>query len=192
MWAWPSIPRSLNDLESKISRPYPIIIDWIARVFWCISVCNKWYYLSQYREFNVYSSQFYMCQNKDNTFEKNDDSCLELTAAVLLIRLAGYVHRVFDWESALLWLWTDSCVALTWIITYPLKWKDFVRNRVSFQKNQPITWCHLLLENRIQLIVRRAATPKSLTKHQLWWSGPEWLSLPLNQWPDGVCPPTPR
>ncbi|XP_044741922.1 uncharacterized protein LOC123302893 [Chrysoperla carnea] len=95
---------------------------------------------------------------------------LELTAAALLTRLAGYVRRTMDLHSAPLWLWTDSSVALTWITSHPSKWKDFVRNCVTFiQEN--------LSSARWRFIAGKQ-NPADC---------PEWLFLPSDQWPHGIC-----
>ena len=56
---------------------------------------------------------------------------LEVTAATLLTRLSRYVSTTLNLTTCPVYLWTDSNVALTWILSNPSRGKDFVRNRVS-------------------------------------------------------------
>ena len=57
---------------------------------------------------------------------------LELTAAALLIRLSRYVITTLNLTNCTLYLWSDSSVTLAWSLSHPSRWKDFVRNSVSF------------------------------------------------------------
>ncbi|XP_043469600.1 uncharacterized protein LOC122503207 [Leptopilina heterotoma] len=61
---------------------------------------------------------------------------LELTAAQLLTRLMVYTQRTLDLSHASVYMWTDSQVTLNWIQSYPSRWKDYVRHRVSFIQEQ--------------------------------------------------------
>ncbi|XP_032673063.1 uncharacterized protein LOC116844967 [Odontomachus brunneus] len=56
---------------------------------------------------------------------------LELTAALLLVRLMTHVKRALEFSEIPVFLWTDSSVTLMWISLHPSRWKDFVRNRVT-------------------------------------------------------------
>ncbi|XP_054284768.1 uncharacterized protein LOC129001461 [Macrosteles quadrilineatus] len=110
---------------------------------------------------------------------------LELTAALLLVRLAHYVKKVLSIESAPLWLWTDSRVALTWIQNQPFKWKDFVCNRVTtIQELEPSAqWRFVPGKDNPADCASRGLCPKALKTHTLWWSGPSWLAEDSTKWP---------
>ncbi|XP_025267293.1 uncharacterized protein LOC112638911 [Camponotus floridanus] len=69
---------------------------------------------------------------------------LELSAAVLLCRLAKHAMEILD-LTAPLHLWTDSTVALGWIRGHPSRWQTYVANRVSeIQRTTPqAAWHHV-------------------------------------------------
>ncbi|XP_054259893.1 uncharacterized protein LOC128984579 [Macrosteles quadrilineatus] len=110
---------------------------------------------------------------------------LELTAALMLVRLAKYVRDILDIKSAPLWLWTDSRVTLTWIQNHPSKWKDFVCNRVSIiQETEPLArWRYVPGKENPADCASRGLSPKALVDHKLWWSGPSWLAEDSVNWP---------
>ncbi|XP_054287927.1 uncharacterized protein LOC129003652 [Macrosteles quadrilineatus] len=110
---------------------------------------------------------------------------LELTAALMLVRLAKYVREILDIKSAPLWLWTDSRVTLTWIQNHPSKWKDFVCNRVSIiQETEPLArWRYVPGKENPADCASRGLSPKALVDHKLWSSGPSWLAEDSVNWP---------
>ncbi|XP_071055163.1 uncharacterized protein [Onthophagus taurus] len=55
---------------------------------------------------------------------------LELCAAVVLVRLIKRVSVALKLDNIPVFLWTDSTVTVSWILSHPNRWKDFVRNRV--------------------------------------------------------------
>ena len=110
---------------------------------------------------------------------------LELTAALLLRKLAQYVHKFIQVNIAEIHLWTDSRDSLPWINSHPSRWKDFVRNRVmQIQELVPsATWRHVPgISNPVDCASRGLATSQ-LMKHSLWWTGPSWLLQSSDSWP---------
>ena len=69
---------------------------------------------------------------------------LELLGALLTARLIVYVRDVLRLQDVVCRAWTDSTVALGWIQGEPLRWKTFVRNRVTEiqQLTQKEAWAH--------------------------------------------------
>ncbi|XP_046145612.1 uncharacterized protein LOC123988898 [Osmia bicornis bicornis] len=118
---------------------------------------------------------------------------LELTAALLLARLARYVRDTLEFSSAPVHLWMDSAVALTWISHHPSRWKEFVRNRVgAIQDALPgAHWKFISGRDNPADCAPRGLTPTQLKTHTLWWTGPEWLRAPPHEWPTGQPIPHP-
>ncbi|KAK2577936.1 hypothetical protein KPH14_012848, partial [Odynerus spinipes] len=110
---------------------------------------------------------------------------LELTAALLLAKLTKYVQDTLKVEIEEIHLWTDSQVALTWIKTHASHWKDYVRNRVSqIQELTPTAhWKHVPGASNPADCASRGLTTVQLATHSLWWTGPPWMSQPVDSWP---------
>ena len=52
------------------------------------------------------------------------------------------------------------------------------------QKTQPDDWKHVSSQdNKVANILTKGAPPSSLGPESEWQQGPEWLSLPKDQWP---------
>ena len=110
---------------------------------------------------------------------------LELTAAALLARLSRYVSTTLNLTTWPVSLWNDSNVALTWILSHPSRWKDFVRNRVSLiQELLPeAKWMFISGKVNPDDCASRGLTAQQLSKHDLWWQGPSWLTKTSDRWP---------
>lgn len=110
---------------------------------------------------------------------------LELTAALLLAKLMNYVQLSLDVKPTQVHCWTDSTVALTWIRSHSSRWKEFVRNRVSkIQELTPISvWKFVPGKENPADCASRGVTMSQLKKHQLWWTGPQWLLQDNSTWP---------
>ncbi|XP_067216965.1 uncharacterized protein [Linepithema humile] len=112
---------------------------------------------------------------------------LELSAAVLLVRQALKIREVLELQTAPIHLWTDSTVALTWIKSHPSRWKDFVRNRVSFiQELSNSRWHHVSGKENPADLASRGVTPQRLQQEELWWAGSHWLQKHSTSWPSST------
>lgn len=108
---------------------------------------------------------------------------LELSAAALLVRQVKKIREVLDLNQAPIHLWTDSTVALTWIKGHPSRWKDFVRNRVSFiQELSNSRWHHVAGKENPADLASRGVNPQRLQLEELWWTGPHWLRTRSISW----------
>lgn len=111
---------------------------------------------------------------------------LELCAAVLLTHLLKKVTKSLDITEATFHAWTDSSITLAWIKGDPSRWKSFVAHRVAEIKTftKPEAWRHIKSEDNPADCASRGVNPSQLKAHTLWWTGPKWLALSKEQWPD--------
>ena len=104
---------------------------------------------------------------------------LELLSALLLTKLCQSVETALKdslpMEKTL--CYTDSRVALYWIVGQDREWKQFVENRVNairqlVPSNQ---WRHCPGASNPADIPSRGMNPKDLKNSTIWLQGPEWL-----------------
>jgi hypothetical protein len=105
---------------------------------------------------------------------------LELLSTVLLARLVSSVTDSLSTQFALNQprCYTDSQVALFWIIGRGKEWKPFVQNRVKEVRSlTPIEcWSHCPGKDNPADVPSRGLTPLELSVNLLWHNGTEWLS----------------
>ena len=114
---------------------------------------------------------------------------LELMGAVVLSELMNSVQNELScyYKISKVVAWIDSTVAYYWI-TNNKQYKPFIQNRImkinSFiQANQ---WKLINTKNNPADIVSRGMSPLDLVKKDLWFSGPKFLTLTENQWPQTI------
>ena len=86
---------------------------------------------------------------------------------------------------------TDSKVALYWILGNNKEWKQFVQNRViEIRKLVPSKhWSHCRSQDNPADIPSRGNSPRELINNKLWWSGPDWLECQeMNEIEESVMP----
>ncbi|XP_044597582.1 uncharacterized protein LOC123274157 [Cotesia glomerata] len=110
---------------------------------------------------------------------------LELSAALLLSKLVSRVQSTLQLQHVPVSLWTDSAVTLAWINSDPMRWKEFVKNRVQeIQQTSPnATWRFVSGKQNPADCASRGLTPAQLINQKLWWSGPDWLAQQSHLWP---------
>ncbi|XP_055585496.1 uncharacterized protein LOC129738335 [Uranotaenia lowii] len=112
---------------------------------------------------------------------------LELCAALLGSQL---VHNLLTniRITGSVTFWTDSTVVLHWINFRSNCWKVFVSNRVA--EIQRLTkgykWRHISTELNPADRISRGMLASQILHDKLWWYGPEFLSSPVEMWPEGV------
>ncbi|XP_043493624.1 uncharacterized protein LOC122518642 [Polistes fuscatus] len=118
---------------------------------------------------------------------------LELSAAALLAKLTGKVIRLLDLSDVLTFLWSDSSVTLAWVKNNPMRWKEFVGNRVAaIHESVPHAhWKFISGKLNPADCASRGLIASQLIDHPLWWSGPPWLSQSPEFWPSSI-PPSPE
>ncbi|XP_070162518.1 uncharacterized protein [Polyergus mexicanus] len=120
---------------------------------------------------------------------------LELSAALLLVRLIDFVRRSFKSKPLPCVCWTDSTIVLTWLRSHPSRWKTFVANRVTeIQSRLPDTdWRHVPTSDNPADCASRGLVGDELINHAIWWHGPSWLKHPKEDWPpEPVSHPVPH
>ncbi|XP_011858632.1 PREDICTED: uncharacterized protein LOC105556166, partial [Vollenhovia emeryi] len=110
---------------------------------------------------------------------------LELCAALLLARLANKILKGLTHQIKSVYLWTDSTIVLAWLQSVSRTWTPFVANRVG--EIQQLTtiqdWHHISSQDNPADLLSRGVMPSLLQQSNLWWSGPKWLNLNLEDWP---------
>nr|CAI5827301.1 unnamed protein product [Callosobruchus analis] len=113
---------------------------------------------------------------------------LELMGAVLLTDLVSFIQRAYEgllfFDAT--YAWSDSRVTLCWLSASPHRWKTFVANRVAqVQSIVPSECWHYVpsAENPADC-ASRGLLPSQLLAHPLWWTGPPWLRLSNDNWPE--------
>ncbi|XP_065086354.1 uncharacterized protein LOC135708281 [Ochlerotatus camptorhynchus] len=110
---------------------------------------------------------------------------LELSTAVLSTELFQKVIASLKSDCPV-FFWVDSTTVLQWLNSSPACWKVFVGNRVS--KIQQATvghpWNHVAGSDNPADDISRGLTPADLLHCERWWTGPTWLKLPSDLWPN--------
>lgn len=102
---------------------------------------------------------------------------LELSAAVLLVKLMKKVKESLKMNISATHFYSDSEITLAWIKGDPNKWKTFVANRVSkihalSEKDQ---WHYINTKANPADMASRGLLPSELCNNELWWHGPSVL-----------------
>ncbi|CAL8128699.1 unnamed protein product [Orchesella dallaii] len=100
--------------------------------------------LDQSVHFSILTSKTRVAPLKSTTIPR-----LELNAAVLLAEVMTNVQQALDINFDKILAFSDSTITLAWINSDPLRWKTYVKNRVTrIQELLPTTaWAHIRGEN---------------------------------------------
>lgn len=89
------------------------------------------------------------------------------------------------------YFWTDSTIVLSWLLQSPHTLKTFVANRIA--KIQAETkfkvWHHVRSKDNPADLASRGIDASELVDNNLWWKGPNWLSLQKCEWPGSQSSP---
>lgn len=110
---------------------------------------------------------------------------LELSAAVLLVRLVEKIKNSLDLPLNHIYYWTDSKIVLAWIKTEPYRLETFVANRVSqIQSLSSISaWNYVPSKENPSDLLTRGVDSSKIKDLQIWWYGPPFLQSDQTQWP---------
>ena len=111
-----------------------------------------------------------------------------MCAAQLGAKLTSKIVTAFnclDLSNLEIFAWSDSTRTLAWIKALQSKWNTFVANRVSDIQTHlpPSHWHHVLTKLNPADVASRGSTADERIKDSLWWHGPEFLRLGLENWP---------
>ncbi len=114
---------------------------------------------------------------------------LELSAAVLLAHLIRHTQSTLELQDVPVFLWTDSSITLAWVKNNPMKWKEYVGNRVStiHQTLPNASWRYTSGKLNPADCASRGLNASQLISHHLWWTGPPWLAQSPEYWPISVA-----
>ena len=117
---------------------------------------------------------------------------LELLSALLLARLIASITKALQDEVQVSQFscFTDSTVALHWILGVDKSWKPFVQNRVSEIRRllPPELWMHCSGKDNPADLPSRGLTMQELAASELWMNGPAWLKGRLDSSPSPPMP----
>lgn len=110
---------------------------------------------------------------------------LELNAAVTLSRLLDLVATDLRMERSEVFAWSDSAITLGWINQPPSRLSVYVGNRVAkvISLVVPAHWRYVSTSQNPADLLSRGVSPDTISTNDLWWKGPEWLSVEPAQWP---------
>ncbi|XP_063381264.1 uncharacterized protein LOC134667784 [Cydia fagiglandana] len=111
---------------------------------------------------------------------------LELCGAHLLSKLIKKVLTAYSSRLSFdqVYAWSDSTITLAWLRSSPDNWRTYVSNRIAeTTSNVPASqWHHVQSADNPADPASRGVLPSQLN-HQLWFTGPSWLSQNESEWP---------
>lgn len=104
-------------------------------------------------------------------------SRLELTAAVVSVRMNLLLRSELEYTNMTEWFWTDSSVVLGYIANNTRRFHAFVANRVQQIRDvsEPYQWNYVSSSDYPADIASRGASADELVNNCRWFSGPNFL-----------------
>ena len=111
---------------------------------------------------------------------------LELMSAVISLRLSKQVCKALELQLRTVNFWIDSMTVGYWIRGQSRNYKPFVAHRVGeiHQDSNPQQWRHVPTASNPADYGTRGMTVTELNNNDCWWSGPNFLQGPREQWPE--------
>ena len=102
---------------------------------------------------------------------------LELSAAVLSVKVRNFLHRELKYDNVKEYFWTDSTVVLGYINSDAKRFHVFVANRVQQIRDStdPKQWNYVSTENNPADCLSRGLSAERLMQNTSWLNGPEFL-----------------
>ena len=99
---------------------------------------------------------------------------LELMSWILLTRLLQSVLKRLSLNTASIYCWSDTMIALYWIKNNK-EWKIWVQNLVDIINKvvKPVNWHYISSSDNPADIATRGCLPNSIVNNKLWWFAPE-------------------
>ena len=102
---------------------------------------------------------------------------LELTAAVVAVKLNRLIRNELEYPIDDTIFWTDSSMVLQYIRNESRRFQTFVANRVAMihEESTPKQWRHVNTASNPADVTSRGAKGSELHKMDLWLHGPMFL-----------------
>ncbi|UYV74126.1 hypothetical protein LAZ67_11002194 [Cordylochernes scorpioides] len=99
----------------------------------------------------------------------------------------GFADASQSAYAAMVTLWSDSNIVLSWLASEHSRWKPYVSNRVKdIQELLPCRWMHVKGEDNPADLASRGISLDQLVDHELWWHGPPWLKTTSQPYNDSI------
>ena len=104
---------------------------------------------------------------------------LELTAAVVAVKVGAFLNKELNYESIKHFYWTDSKVVLGYIANETRRFHIFVANRVQQIRSctSPEQWNYVETKSNPADLASRGMSGIDIIKNSQWWKGPHFLRL---------------
>ena len=115
---------------------------------------------------------------------------LELTAAVLAVRLDIMIRKELECDTCVSTFWSDSTAVLQTIRNCKKRFPVFVANRISVIETHSRVedWRHVPSKLNPADLASRGCSAKALLKSQHWFLGPDFLWKTEDYWPQSPIP----
>jgi hypothetical protein len=113
---------------------------------------------------------------------------LELSAALLAVRIDRMLHKELDLDLANSVFWTDSMLVLQYIKNETKRFHTFVENRVSEIRDSsvPSQWRYVNTAVNPADDISRGLSADDLVLSKTWLHGPDFLWRDCSEWPSDV------
>ena len=113
---------------------------------------------------------------------------MELTAAVLAVRIAKILLKEFTFPDLETFFWTDSKAVLGYISNEARRFHTFVANRTQVIRDSSDIkdWFHIDTDDTPADDASRGLSTSDYDKVDRWFFGPRFLKLPKSDWPIGT------
>lgn len=110
---------------------------------------------------------------------------LELTAAVLAVKMDKMLKTEIHIPLEPSTFWTDSTTVLSYINNDSTRFKTFVANRVNLirEATAPKQWYYVKTTENPADLATRGTKAKNLKQEEIWLSGPKFLWQEQSKWP---------
>lgn len=144
-------------------------------------------YLRMIDEHGITSSSLVMAKARVAPSKPVTIPRLELTAAVVAVRVGAFLDKELDYKSMRQFYWTDSRVVLGYVANEARRFHIYVANRVQHIREYTSVdqWNYIETGSNPADLASRGMSPEEMLTSDLWWKGPDFLSstrpLPLSE-----------
>ena len=116
---------------------------------------------------------------------------LELTAAVVAVRLVDFILHELEYKVDAVQYWCDSTAVLQYIANTSKRFRPFVGNRLKIihDLSKVEQWRYVDTKSNPADLASRGAYPNKCAECETWFKGPSFLYQPEHCWPS--CPAIP-